>query len=272
MGDEFDIFNDFSLEGKLVFAAAREDQEALEHEAFGHGVFTHFLLRGLEGQADANSDYLITAEELYAYVGTEVERFAREAKGHEQQPEMTGRGEVGIVVSRTNRPPEASFEVQPETPYAYGETHFEDTTTDDTEIASWSWDLGDGVRSAEPSLTHIYEEAGSFTVALTVTDTEGTTSTIEQEIVIAPPGRATLVSGETIIISLGTAHGVRVGDQFEVVRVLELSDGTTLQERKARIEILEVLDVDRARCRILGESSPIETGDQLIPLQGDQSR
>ena len=271
VGDDFDIFSDFSLEGKLVLAAAREDQEALEHEAFGHGVFTHFLLRGLDGQADADSDYLITAEELYAYVSTEVERFAREAKGHKQEPEMTGRGEVGIVVSRTNRPPRASFDIEPEIPYAYGETRFEDTSTDDTEIVSWFWDLGDGATSTEARLSHIYEEAGTYTVSLTVTDAEGTASTIGQAIAIAPPGRVTLVSGETIIISLGTAHAARVGDRFDVIRVLRLSDGTALKEHKATLEIEEVLDADRARCRILGELSPIETGDRLTPVQSDQA-
>jgi len=261
LGDTFDLFNDFSLEGKLILAAAREDQEALEHEGLGHGLFTHFLLQGLKGDADLDSDYRITAEELHAYVSTEVERYAWEVRGREQTPEMTGRGEVGIVVSRTNRPPEAAFAIEPETPYAYGITNFTDESTDDTEVVSWSWDLGDGTTSTEPCLTHIYEKACSYTVSLTVTDSEGETSTSEQEIVIGPPGEVTTVAGDTIVISLGTANGIEVGDRFEVVRILALSSGQAIEEHKATIEVIEILDADRSACRVINSKQPIQVGD-----------
>jgi len=263
LGDTFDLFNDFSLDGKLILAAAREDQEALEHEGLGHGLFTHFLLQGLEGDADLDSDYRITAEELHAYVSTEVERYAWEVRGREQTPEMTGRGEVGIVVSRTNRPPEASFDVQPEIPYAHGEIRFEDTSTDDTEIVSWQWDLGDGTSSEEQHPTHVYEEPGSYPVMLTVEDGGGATSSIEHEVVVAPPGEVTLVSGETVIISLGESHGIQVGDRFEVVRKLELSSGTAFIERKGTIEVVEVVDEDRSACTILDSLYPMERADEV---------
>jgi len=263
LGDTFDLFNDFSLEGKLILAAAREDQEALEHEGLGHGLFTHFLLQGLKGDADLDSDYRITAEELHAYVSTEVERYAWEVRGREQTPEMTGRGEVGIVVSRTNRPPEASFNVQPEIPYAHGKTCFEDASIDDTEIVSWQWAFGDGATSTDRQPTHTYDETGSYTITLTVTDDEGETSTSEQEIVIAPPGEVTTVAGDTIIISLGTANGVEVGDRFEVVRVLLLSSGQTIEEHKATIAVIEILDADRSACRVINPKQPIQAGDMI---------
>jgi len=263
LGDTFDLFNDFSLEGKLILAAAREDQEALEHEGLGHGLFTHFLLQGLKGDADLDSDYRITAEELHAYVSTEVERYAWEVRGREQTPEMTGRGEVGIVVSRTNRPPEASFNVQPEIPYAHGKTCFEDASIDDTEIVSWQWAFGDGATSTDRQPTHTYDETGSYTITLTVTDDEGETSTSEQEIVIAPPGEVTTVAGDTIIISLGTANGVEVGDRFEVVRVLLLSSGQTIEEHKATIAVIEILDADRSACQVTNLKQPIQPGDSI---------
>jgi len=266
LGDAFDLFNDFSLEGKLILAAAREDQEALEHEGLGHGLFTHFLLQGLEGEADLDSDYRITAEELHAYVSAEVERFAWEERGREQTPEMTGRGEVGIVLGRTNRPPEASFTVAPEVPYAHGATHFTDASTDDVSVVSWGWDLGDGATAAEQHATHVYEEAGSYPVALTVEDGEGATSTIEHEVAVAPPGEVTVVSGEMVVISLGNAHGIEIGDRFRVLRLLELSSGAVIEEQRATIEVIEILGADRSACTMTEAAFPIEVGDLAVPI------
>lgn len=38
----------------------------------GHGVFTHFLLQGLRGQADRNKDNFVSVPELYDYVSRQV--------------------------------------------------------------------------------------------------------------------------------------------------------------------------------------------------------
>ncbi|MBR9923001.1 MAG: PKD domain-containing protein [Bacteroidetes bacterium] len=57
---------------------------------------------------------------------------------------------------------------------------FENTSSGGT---SYSWDFGDATGSSNPSPTHTYEEDGTYTVVLTVTNECGT-STFEQEIVI----------------------------------------------------------------------------------------
>jgi hypothetical protein len=36
--------------------------------ALRQGVFSHFLIRGLKGEADTNSDKVVTVEELYDFV------------------------------------------------------------------------------------------------------------------------------------------------------------------------------------------------------------
>ena len=262
----FDIFQDFSLDGKLILAAASEDQKALEDETLGHGVFTHYLLRGLEGEADLDADYRVTAEELYDYVGREVERFAKEEMGARQTPQLTGRGTVGIVVARTNEPPTAAFTVEPDVPYAYGRTRFNDASTDDGEIVSRVWNFGDSSTSTDQHPTHAYEEAGTYTVTLTVTDDEGASSTFEQQIAVAPGGQVTTAAGDTIIISLGSANGVHVGDRFEVIRVLRLSSGTVIHECKAVLKVVEILDVDRSACRVVEMTDQIEPHDRLRPL------
>lgn len=37
-------------------------------EEANHGMFSYFLMKGMEGEADANNDNQITAGELHAYV------------------------------------------------------------------------------------------------------------------------------------------------------------------------------------------------------------
>ena len=43
-------------------------------------------------------------------------------------------------------------------------------------IVSWQWDFGDGNTSTEQNPTHVYEDAGTYTVTLVVTDSNGCTA------------------------------------------------------------------------------------------------
>src|SRR5207302_61942 len=51
-------------------------------------------------------------------------------------------------------------------------------------IVSWSWNFGDGQESSAQSPSHIYMAAGSYTVTLTVTNSQGCTDTITKAITI----------------------------------------------------------------------------------------
>ena len=75
-------------------------------------------------------------------------------------------------------PPVASF--TPDTTFGYTDLYvnFTDTSTAGTfPIASWFWDFGDGNTSTLQNPTHIYTTGGTFSVTLTVTDSEGFTDT-----------------------------------------------------------------------------------------------
>jgi uncharacterized caspase-like protein len=39
------------------------------------GVFSHFLIRGLKGEADANENSVISVQELFDFVGKNVESY-----------------------------------------------------------------------------------------------------------------------------------------------------------------------------------------------------
>jgi len=59
---------------RAVITASDVSQLSYEDDKWGggHGVFTHFLLEGLKGAADTNSDGTVTAGELFAYVSKQV--------------------------------------------------------------------------------------------------------------------------------------------------------------------------------------------------------
>lgn len=57
-----------------------------------HGLFSYWLMKGMEGQADGNGDRAITAGELHAYVLGQVSRLQRD-----QTPELQGDGQRVLV-------------------------------------------------------------------------------------------------------------------------------------------------------------------------------
>jgi uncharacterized caspase-like protein len=61
-------------EGIAVFTASAAGEVSQEFPEFSHGVFTYYLLKGLEGKADYNNDYTVTINELMQYVEEQVKR------------------------------------------------------------------------------------------------------------------------------------------------------------------------------------------------------
>ena len=59
-------------EGFTVMTAAAGDQTANPLEEAKHGMFSYFLMKGMEGEADANKENRITAGELHSYVQANV--------------------------------------------------------------------------------------------------------------------------------------------------------------------------------------------------------
>jgi len=69
-----------------VMTAAAGDQTAKLLEEAKHGMFSYFLMKGMEGEADANKDNQITAGELHDYV---EENVVQQSSGS-QTPELQG--------------------------------------------------------------------------------------------------------------------------------------------------------------------------------------
>ena len=76
-----------------VMTAAAGDQTAKPLEEAKHGMFSYFLMKGMEGEADANNDNQITASELHAYVEQNV---IQQSSGL-QTPELQGEASRVLV-------------------------------------------------------------------------------------------------------------------------------------------------------------------------------
>jgi PKD repeat protein len=75
-------------------------------------------------------------------------------------------------------------------------------STDDLGIAGYAWSFGDGGTASGVAPTHAYAAAGSYTVALTVTDTAGQPATATLELTLdLPPVAAFEVSCDDLVCS-----------------------------------------------------------------------
>ena len=70
----------------IVFTAASSEQLSKPLNETKHGMFSYFLMKGMEGDADSNNDKNITAGELHNFVKTNV---IQQSAGS-QTPELQG--------------------------------------------------------------------------------------------------------------------------------------------------------------------------------------
>ncbi len=85
-------------DGVAVISASDEKQFSQESQSWGggHGVFTYFLLKGLNGEADYNKDSRVTLGELIPYLSEQVRRETRNA----QSPTVAGKFDPALSIGR----------------------------------------------------------------------------------------------------------------------------------------------------------------------------
>ncbi|MDO9228039.1 MAG: caspase family protein [Syntrophales bacterium] len=84
---------ELSGEGRVILAASNENQVSHEEDSLQAGVFTHYLLEGLNGKADLKGDGKINILGLYEYVSKEVSRQTQ----NKQSPVFRGTLDANII-------------------------------------------------------------------------------------------------------------------------------------------------------------------------------
>ncbi len=83
-------------------------------------------------------------------------------------------------------------------------------TTNDSRIASWSWDFGDGSNSNKPSPVHQYARSGNYKVNVSALDNKGTTLASWQQAVAVTtstiPAFTQSTSGLTAVLDAATSE------------------------------------------------------------------
>ena len=84
VADEQEVPDNFT-----IFSASQLDQISSGLKEAKHGIFSYYLMKGLEGNADSNNDKKITNGELIAYLDENVSQKASEL-GRQQNPSLAG--------------------------------------------------------------------------------------------------------------------------------------------------------------------------------------
>ena len=89
LGNEYFCWSVCNANNFTIFSASNFDQTSGSIEEAKHGMFSYYLMKGLEGKADGNKDKQITNGELIAYLKTNVSKEAF-TQNREQDPMLSG--------------------------------------------------------------------------------------------------------------------------------------------------------------------------------------
>jgi hypothetical protein len=81
----YSAFNN-SRGGTLLLLSSKAEEVSVESNGFRQGVFSHYLITGLKGEANTNHDNIVTVEEVYNYVYRNVRLFTN----NQQTPVIRG--------------------------------------------------------------------------------------------------------------------------------------------------------------------------------------
>jgi len=100
-GEEEPVLNQYyktlakSVSGTALIMSSKADETSLESAGLRQGVFSHFLIRGLKGEADTDKDKVVSIAELYEYIFSKV----RDYTGNRQSPVIKGSYDPKMTVS-----------------------------------------------------------------------------------------------------------------------------------------------------------------------------
>jgi PKD repeat protein len=124
-----------------------------------------------------------------------------------------------VIGEAVNQTPTASFTWAPHDDNPLTVDFDASASSDDTGIATYAWDFGDGQGGSGVKITHPFAGPGIYPVRLTVTDTQGATNSVTKQVIIAP-------KLDVEVSLLADDDRLELGEEFDVaVTVKSLGDG-----------------------------------------------
>ncbi|MEO1262413.1 MAG: caspase family protein [Bacteroidota bacterium] len=81
--------------GTALIMSSKSDETSLESSGLRQGVFSHFLIRGLKGEADMDNNKIVTVKELFSFVDENVRAYTM----NRQSPLIKGDYDGNMTVS-----------------------------------------------------------------------------------------------------------------------------------------------------------------------------
>lgn len=93
--DEFYSAYDNTGGGTAFIMSSKSEEVSLETSGLRQGIFSHYLIRGLNGEADDNDNKIVTVSELFNFVSAGVKEYSQ----NKQQPTIAGSYDEEMPVS-----------------------------------------------------------------------------------------------------------------------------------------------------------------------------
>lgn len=81
--------------GTALIMSSKSDETSLESSGLRQGVFSHFLIRGLKGEADKDGNKIVSVQELFVFVDENVRTYTM----NRQSPVIKGEYDPSMTVS-----------------------------------------------------------------------------------------------------------------------------------------------------------------------------
>jgi hypothetical protein len=156
------------------------------------------------------------------------------------------------------------------------------TTDADNDVTKYAWDFGDGAKGEGKTVKHTYAKAGSFTVALTVSDKLGTSGSIKRPVSLPEDWVLALDPRQSLVIEAENFSGQgkgevgtydRIGNSGQMITKWEASAGhwlewsfETAQAGEYNIVLRYCTGSDKARREITLDGQAVGAGIAEIVL------
>jgi len=97
--EEFYTKINTSKGGTALIMSSQNQEVSLEYSGLRQGIFSHYLIQGLKGAANAQADRIITVAELYNYISANVRKYTANA----QNPVIAGDFDESMPVAVLRR-------------------------------------------------------------------------------------------------------------------------------------------------------------------------